>query len=137
MTATLTVVGRLVRGPELKYLDSGKAMARFSIAEARRIRHGDEWTDGPTTFWSVTVFGKAAENMTNSQLANGDELVIVGRPEGRTWERDGQKHTAVDLTADTVGVTFWRRPVEPIRDTPTAPLRSAEKPTWDDSLAPF
>jgi single-strand DNA-binding protein len=135
MTATLTVVGRLVRGPDLKYLDSGKAMAKFAVAEARRIRQGDEWTDGPTTFWSVTVFGKAAENMASSQLANGDELVVVGRAEGRSWERDGQKHTSVDLTADTVGVTFWRRPVEPLRDTP-APSRPAGKP-WDDSDLPF
>jgi single-strand DNA-binding protein len=120
MTAHLTLVGRLTAAPELKYLDSGKPMARLNVAEDRRVKDPatGEWKDGDPTFWPVTVFGATAESLGNSDLRPGDPVVVVGRVEGRryTSKRDGSEQTRFEITAEAVGVSLARFGVTPNRD---------------------
>jgi single-strand DNA-binding protein len=131
MTAHLTLVGRLTAAPELKYLDSGKPMARLNVAEDRRVKDPatGEWKDGDPTFWPVTVFGATAESLGNSDLRPGDPVIVVGRVEGRryTSKRDGSEQTRFEITAEAVGVSLARFPVEPNRDA-RQPAASAGDP---------
>ncbi|MDU7548498.1 single-stranded DNA-binding protein [Clostridium perfringens] len=76
--------GRLVKEPELKFLDvDGKAVARFTIAVSRKIKGKDGKRE--TDFFNCVIFGKLAEGIT--KYANkGQEIVLVGEVRNRSYE---------------------------------------------------
>ncbi len=60
---TITVVGNVTRDPELKFLNSGQAALRMSVAVSRRWqnRQTQEWEE-KTSFFDVSAYGPMAEN---------------------------------------------------------------------------
>ncbi|ELC8371089.1 single-stranded DNA-binding protein [Clostridium perfringens] len=76
--------GRLVKEPELKFLDGdGKAVARFTIAVSRKIKGKDGKRE--SDFFNCVIFGKLAEGIT--KYANkGQEIVLVGEVRNRSYE---------------------------------------------------
>lgn len=100
---TVTIVGNLTEAPELRYTNAGKAVAGFTVAVARRVKDGNEWKDGPTTFWRCSVWDAAAENLADS-LEKGQRVIVVGDIADRSFEtRDGEKRTVKEITATEVG----------------------------------
>ncbi|HAT4274209.1 single-stranded DNA-binding protein [Clostridium perfringens] len=76
--------GRLVKEPELKFLDGdGKAVARFTIAVSRKIKGKDGKRE--SDFFNCVIFGKLAEGIT--KYANkGQEIILVGEVRNRSYE---------------------------------------------------
>jgi len=91
---SVNIIGRLGRDPELKYLTDGKAVCRFSIAL-------DEGKDRPPSWVDVSAFEKTAENVAQ-YLHKGDECAVSGRLRQETWEKDGQKRSALKVVASRV-----------------------------------
>jgi len=91
-----TIIGRLTRDPELKYLENGTAICNFSVAVNRRFNK--EVTD----FFNAVAWKKVGE-LCSEYLKKGSQVGIVGRMESRKYEnRDGQKVTAWELQVDEV-----------------------------------
>ena len=111
MTATTTLVGNLVRDPELRFTPNGAQQAVFGIAVNHRrpdkARQG-EWIED-TSFFNVICWGSLADNIQN--LAKGTRIVVVGRLQQRSWEADGgEKRSVVELVADEVAPSCrWAR----------------------------
>ena len=76
--------GRLVKEPELKFLDGdGKAVARFTIAVSRKIKGKDGKRE--SDFFNCVIFGKLAEGIT--KYANKvQEIILVGEVRNRSYE---------------------------------------------------
>lgn len=105
MTDTIiTVVGNLTDDPELKFLPSGVALAKFRIASTPRVkdRESGEWKDGEPLFLSCTAFRQMAENVAES-LSRGARVVVQGRLKQRSYEKDGEKRTVFELDIEEVG----------------------------------
>ena len=103
----ITVVGNITRDPELKFLTSGNAAMKFSIAVSRRWqnRQTQEWEE-KTSYFDVQAYGSLAENCANS-LQKGTRVVVTGRMEQRTWETEkGEKRSAVEIVADDVAASL-------------------------------
>ena len=96
------VVGNLTRTPELRYTASGQPNLRLGVAVNRRWqdRQSGDWKE-ETSFFDVVCWRELAENVAES-LKQGTRVVVVGRLEQRTWEKDGVKHNAVEIIADEV-----------------------------------
>jgi single-strand DNA-binding protein len=94
------LIGRLTRDSELKYTNSGMAVARLSIAVNRRKRSGDQWTE-EANFFDITVFGKTAENLSQ-YLVKGKEIAVEGELRQNRWEQDGQPRSKVEVVANNV-----------------------------------
>jgi single-strand DNA-binding protein len=102
---SVTVVGNLTGDPELRFLPTGKAMARFSVASTPRRfdQQKNAYADGQTTFMRCTVFGPMAEHLAES-LSRGTRVVVTGRLEQSQWETpEGEKRSAIGLLVDEVG----------------------------------
>ena len=101
---TITIAGNLTRDPELRFTPNGRATASFSVAV------NNDWTDPSTgerrestDFFDVVVWGKPAENAAQS-LSKGQEVVVSGRLQQRSWETDeGERRSRIELTATVVG----------------------------------
>jgi single-strand DNA-binding protein len=101
----ITVVGNLVNDPELRFTNSGAAVASFRIASTPRTfdRQANEWKDGEALFLTCSVWRQAAENVAES-LQRGARVIVTGRLKQRTYDtREGEKRTVVEIEVDEVG----------------------------------
>ena len=85
MSASITLVGRLVADPEIKFGGSGIAILKARVVTSGRKKTDDGWQDIDTTFWSVSAFRQLAENVAES-LQKGDEVIVVGKVKVREYE---------------------------------------------------
>src|SRR5262245_21779263 len=96
----VTLSGRLVADPELKYLPSGTAVANLRLASNRGFTSNGERRDD-AVFVDVEVYGKPGEALVQHK-AKGDFLLVDGRLRQHTWERDGQRQSRLAIVADHV-----------------------------------
>jgi single-strand DNA-binding protein len=99
---TVTLIGNLTDDPELRFTSNGAAVANFRLAVTPRVRQGDQWTDGETSFFRINCWRQLAENVTET-LAKGARAIVIGRLRVRSWETpEGDKRTMVEVEADEV-----------------------------------
>jgi len=114
-----TIIGRLTRDPELKYLENGTPVCSFSVAVNRRFNKD------ATDFFNVTAWKKVGE-LCSEYLKKGSQVAINGRMESRKYEnRDGQKTTVWELQVDEV--EFLGSKGNQSADNPTE-----NKDPWED-----
>jgi len=100
---SITVVGNVTRDPELKFLNSGQAAVRLSIAVNRRWmnKQTNDWEER-VSYFEVQAYGQLAENVANS-VTRGARVVVTGRLEQRSWETaEGEKRSLVEINADEI-----------------------------------
>lgn len=135
----VTIVGNLTATPELRFTPAGKAVANFTVAVSKRVKDGDEWKDGPTSFYRCSLWDTPAENMAES-LERGQRVIVVGEIAQRSFETNGEKRSVFEVTATEVGPSLkWATAkVEKTGGKPKQP-KPAEDPwgTADTESAPF
>lgn len=89
-------IGRLVRDPEVRYTQSGKAVCRFTLAI------DDGWGEKKKTYFiPVTCWEKLAEACGNN-LVKGQKVAVMGTLTQRTYEQNGEKRYAYEVVAREV-----------------------------------
>ena len=92
----VSLVGRIAREPEVRYTNTQKAVARFTIAVNKQIaRDGEPNAD----FISCVAFGKTAEFIEKC-FSKGTPIGITGRIQTGSYEKDGHKVFTTDVIAD-------------------------------------
>lgn len=92
------LVGNLARDPEVRYTQSGKAVASFTIAINRHTGNGENTAD----FIPVVVWDKLAEICGNN-LIKGRKVLVEGRIQVRNYEgKDGVKRYVTEVIAQNV-----------------------------------
>lgn len=102
---TITVIGNLTADPELRFTSSGgTAVANFTVASTPRTFDKDsgDWKDGPALFMRCNAWRGMAENTAES-LTKGDRVVVTGRLRQRSYDRDDERRTVIELDVDEVG----------------------------------
>ena len=85
------LIGNLGNAPEVKTTESGKKLARFSVAtnESYRNAKGEKVTE--TTWHSLVAWGKVAD-IAEKYLQKGSEIAIEGKLINRSYtDKDGNK----------------------------------------------
>lgn len=100
----LTLVGNLTNDPELRFTPSGSAVANFKVASTPRTfdQASNSWKDGETLFMRCAVWNEPAENVAES-LTKGTRVIVTGRLKSRSYEKDGEKRTVIELEVDEIG----------------------------------
>jgi single-strand DNA-binding protein len=97
------LVGNLTDDPELRFTPNGAAVANFRLAVTPRVREGDSWKDGETSFFRINVWRQQAENVAET-LQKGARCIVVGRLRTRSWETpEGEKRSVTEVEADELG----------------------------------
>jgi single-strand DNA-binding protein len=98
----VTITGNLTDAPELRFTPNGNPVANFRLAVTARVKDGDTWRDGETSFFRINVWRQLAEHVAES-LSKGDRAVVIGRFKSRSWETpEGDKRSVVEVEADEV-----------------------------------
>ncbi|WP_420100155.1 single-stranded DNA-binding protein [Corynebacterium sp.] len=101
----ITVVGRLVADPELRYTPSGTAVANFRVAQNPRVYNSqtNQWEDGDTSFYACNVWRAKAEAVAQ-QLQKGALVIVQGSIAQRFWaNQQGEKRSAFEVKVENVG----------------------------------
>jgi single-strand DNA-binding protein len=101
-----TIVGNLVEDPEVRFTNTGIAVANLRVAVTQRVQQDGGWRDGETSFFKVNVWRGQAEHLAES-LSKGDRVMVTGRLRQRSWETpEGDKRSVTELEADEVGASL-------------------------------
>lgn len=104
----VSITGNLTREPELRATQGGTAVLSFGIAvNDRRKNSSGQWEDVPNFFECVT-FGNRATALSDI-LNKGMKVAISGKLHYSSWEKDGQKHSKVDIIANDIEIMQNRK----------------------------
>ena len=97
------LMGRLTRDPEVRYSQGERSMAiaRYTLAVDRRGRRGGNGDDSAQTadFIPCVAFDRAGE-FAEKYFHQGTKLVVTGRIQTGSYEKDGVKHYTTDIVVD-------------------------------------
>lgn len=107
MINKVTIVGRLVDDPQLKYTPSGKPVANFKIASTRSYKDKNTG-EKPTDFPMVVVWGNDGEFIANNGK-KGAMVALSGRVETRSYDHKEYpiKVYVTEINADEVQLLDW------------------------------
>lgn len=132
MLNQITIMGRLVRDPELRFTAAGKPVANFNVAVERDfINDGQREAD----FIEVVAWNTVGE-FVSKYFRKGSMIAVVGRLQSRKWEdSSGNKRTSWEVKADSVYFADSKKSESNTATTAT-PQTFVELPD-DDSQLPF
>lgn len=111
---SITVTARLVDTPEIRFSQSGTAIAKLRlVSNSRRLnKQTDQWEDGDTWWGRGTAFARTAEAIAEANLQKGDLVTVRGDVKTDQWE---DKDTGAKRSADEVIVREIGRALTPPR----------------------
>ena len=94
------LLGNLTRDVEVKYLQSGMAVAEIGLAvnDRRKDAKTNQWIE-ETTFVDVTFWGRTAE-VAAEYLGKGSPVLVEGRLKLDQWETEGQKRSKLRVVCE-------------------------------------
>ena len=96
------LLGNLGRDPELRYTQSGQAVANFTVATSETWNDKNGEKSERTEWHRVVVWGRTAE-LCSKYLSKGRSVYLEGRIQTREWEdKEKQKRYTTEVTAQTV-----------------------------------
>ena len=124
---SVSITGNLTREPELRNTAGGTAVLSFGIAvnDRRKVADG-KWEDVPNFFECVT-FGNRATALGDI-LTKGMKVAIAGKLHYSSWEKDGQKHSRVDIIANEIELMQNRKPQQEPQQPPTMDVYDEDIP---------
>ena len=126
---TVQILGNLTRDPEVRYTQSGKAVATFNVAASNTFTSSDGETKEQTAFINCVAWGKLGESIGN--LRKGNRAFVEGRLQTRNYEtQDGQKRYVTEVVANFVGTSLMNG------DAGTSNFDSFENANQDENI-PF
>jgi single-strand DNA-binding protein len=104
--ATITVSGNVGTDPEIKFYDGKNGsfgVARFSLAYTPREKDkAGNYTDGVTTWFTVSVLGKQAELVADS-ISKGQRVQVTGAfKQSNYTAKDGTQKQGLEIKADSI-----------------------------------
>jgi single-strand DNA-binding protein len=129
------IIGNLTRDPELRYTQTGRAVASFAIATNRT------WVDPTsnekqeaTEYHDIVAWGKLAE-VCNQILKKGYKVFVEGRLQTRNWEaQDGAKRTKTEIVAENM--MLISRPGGGVINEPSVMPATAPATSEDSAKSP-
>ncbi len=93
----IILVGNLTRDPEIRYVGSGAAVTKFTLAVNRRSKQAEE-----TDYVDIVAWDKLAETC-NTYLKKGMSCLVEGRLSIRSYEdKDGNKRKATEVVCNVM-----------------------------------
>lgn len=101
------VMGNLTRDPELRTTPNGQSVASFAVATNRSWNDASGEKRDEVEYHEIVAWGKLGE-LTSQYLSKGRKVMVIGRLQTRSWEKDGVKRQRTEIIASDIN--FLDRP---------------------------
>jgi len=95
------VMGNLTRDPELRSTPGGQQVASFAVATNRTWMDPSGERKEAVEYHEIVAWGKLGE-LAAQYLAKGRKVMVVGRLQTQSWEKDGVKRQRTEIVASDV-----------------------------------
>lgn len=101
MVNKVILVGNVGKEPDVRYIESGVAVASFSLAtsETYLAKNGEKVTN---TEWHNIVAWRGLAELASKYINKGKQIYVEGRIRTRTYEQDGVKKYMTEIVAETI-----------------------------------
>ena len=97
------LIGNLGRDPEMRYLESGVGVARFSIATSESYTDKNTGERREITDWHNIVLWRGLAKITEKYLKKGMKVYIEGKLKTRSWQdENNQTRYTTEIVADNM-----------------------------------
>ena len=94
----VSLIGRLVKDLDLRYTQSGKAVATGTLAVNRRFKNASG--ENEADFIQIQIWDKSAENLANF-TRKGSQVGVNGRIQTRNYEnKEGQRVYVTEIVVE-------------------------------------
>jgi len=133
MINNVVLVGRLTKDADLRYTQSGRAVATFTLAVNRQFKNPQGQYEAD--FINVVIWGQSAETL--SKYTNkGSQIGVVGRIQTRNYEnQQGQRVYVTEVVADSFQFMESRAQSQERGQAPGG-FESANRPSYTNNTAP-
>jgi len=96
------LIGNVGNEPEITNLESGKKVAKFSIATNEFYKNSNGEKEQNTQWHNVVALGKIAE-IVEKYVGKGKEVALEGKLTSRTYEtKEGEKRYVTEVVANEI-----------------------------------
>ena len=128
------LIGNVGKDPDVRYLDSGVAVATFSLATTERgytLQNGTQVPD--RTEWHNIVLWRGLAQTAEKYVHKGDKLYIEGKIRSRSYDdQNGVKRSIVEIFADNMEMLTPRGTAQPQQPMQQAVQQPAVENPSDD-----
>ena len=140
MLNKVTIIGRLGRDPETRYLTNGDAVCNFSIATSESWKDQSGQKQERTEWHNITLYRRLAE-IAGQYLKKGSLIYLEGKIQSRKYtDKQGGERTAYEIIGNEMKMLGGneKQPAPPANQEPPAPHAAQNAaPAADDSEIPF
>ena len=96
------LIGNLGNDPEIITLDSGKKLAKFSLATNEYYKDADGQKQTKTDWYNLVAWNKTAEIIEN-YVTKGKEIAVQGKLNSRSYEtKEGEKRYITEVVVNEI-----------------------------------
>ena len=119
------LIGNLGKDPEVRYLDSGVAVANFSLATTENYKNKEGERISQTEWHNIVLWRGLAE-VAEKWLKKGSSVYIEGKIRHRKWEdKEGNTRYTTEILADNM--TMLGKKDDNSSDAPESTVTTAEE----------
>ncbi|MEQ8324817.1 MAG: single-stranded DNA-binding protein [Vicingaceae bacterium] len=138
------LVGNLGKDPEVRYLESGTAVANFTLATSESYKDRTSGERVTQTEWHNVVLWRGLAEVAEKYLKKGSQVYVEGKLRTRSWDdKDGNTRYTTEIVGDNMTMLGSRNDSESAqRNAPVASNQKAspapkESKEEDDDDLPF
>lgn len=129
----VVLVGRLTKDVELKYTQTGMAVAKFILAVNRQFKKDGQ---PDADFIACTAFSKTAENLANF-MRKGSQIGVVGNIQTGSYDdKDGKRVYTTDVICNNIQFLESRQEQQGGQQQ-TQPQQQYQAPPQQQQQQPF
>jgi single-strand DNA-binding protein len=95
------IMGNLTRDPEVRTTPSGQSVASFAVATNRVWQSSSGERQEAVDYHEIVAWGKLGE-LAGQYLSKGRKVLVVGRIQNQSWEKDGIKRNRTEIVASDI-----------------------------------
>lgn len=97
------LIGNLGKDPEVRHLESGVAVANFSIATSESFKDRNTGEKKTQTDWHNIVMWRGLAEVAEKYLKKGSSVYIEGKLKTRSWDdKEGNTRYTTEVVADNM-----------------------------------
>jgi single-strand DNA-binding protein len=121
------LIGHLGKDPELRYTQSGKAVATFSLATSESWKDQNGEKQEKTEWHNIVVWGKIGE-LCGEFLKKGNPVFVAGKLQTRSYEKDGIKKYVTEIVVSNMVMLGSKQESEPSHEATSEPIPEDDLP---------
>ena len=96
------LIGNVGRDPEVRHLESGAAVATFTLATTERYKDRNGQYQDQTEWHNIVCWRNLAE-FSQNYIVKGSQIFVEGKIRTRSWtDQTGQKRYTTEIVADNI-----------------------------------